>query len=43
MMTAVLAAYGLSEADRLGSGWESSIYPVGHAQILHIPNPEPGV
>ena len=29
MNEAVLAAYGLSEADLLGAGWESTIYALG--------------
>lgn len=37
----VLRHFGLTEADRLGSGWESSIYALGPSQILRIPNPEP--
>lgn len=40
---AVLDHYGLTEANRLGSGWESSIYALNPTQILRIPNPEPEV
>ena len=42
MNEAVLTAYRLSEADRLGSGWESTIYALGPTQILRIPQPDAG-
>lgn len=42
MSLAVMAAYGLSDADLLGSGWESTIYALGATQILRLPRPEPG-
>ena len=42
MNEAVLTAYRLSEADRLGSGWESTIYALGPTQILQIPQPGVG-
>ena len=41
MNSAVLNHYGLTEADRLGLGWESRIYALNQTQILRIPNPEP--
>lgn len=37
----VLQHHGLTEADRLGSGWESRIYALGQDRILRIPKPEP--
>ena len=37
----VLQHYGLTEADRLGSGWESRIYALGQDRILRIPSPNP--
>ena len=43
MNEAVLAAYRLSEADLLGSGWESTIYALGPTKILRLPRPEAGV
>ena len=42
MDTAVLLHFGLTLADKLGSGWESRIYALGATRILRIPNPEPG-
>jgi hypothetical protein len=42
MSDAVLAAFGVTEADLLGSGWESTIYALGATQILRIPRPEAG-
>lgn len=42
MSKAVMAAYGLSDADLLGSGWESTIYALGATQILRLPRPEAG-
>ena len=42
MNEVVLTTYGLSEADRLGSGWESTIYALGPTQILRIPRPGVG-
>ena len=43
MNEAVLAAYGLSKADLLGAGWESTIYALGPKKILRLPLPEAGV
>ena len=43
MSTEVLKHYGLTEADRLGSGWESRIYALGETHILRIPHPVPEV
>lgn len=43
MSTDVLGHYCLTEADRLGTGWESSIFALGKTQILRIPNSEPEV
>ena len=43
MNAAVLDCFGLTEANRLWSGWESSIYALNPAQILRIPHPEPEV
>ena len=40
MSAAVLDHYGLTEANRLGSGWESRKYALNQTQILRIPNPE---
>ena len=42
MSEAVTAAFGVTDADLLGSGWESTIYALGPTQILRIPNPEAG-
>ncbi len=42
MDAAVLAHFGLTQADRLGSGWESHIFGLDQTRILRIPNPEPG-
>lgn len=39
----VLRHFGLSEKDRLGTGWESEIYALNDGQILRIPRPEPGM
>lgn len=38
----VTAAFGVTEADLLGSGWESRIYALGKTRILRIPRPEAG-
>lgn len=43
MNHAVLRHFGLSERDRLGTGWESEIYALNDGQILRIPRPEPGM
>ena len=43
MDTAGLQHFGLTLADKLGSGWESRIYALGATRILRIPNPVPGV
>jgi aminoglycoside phosphotransferase (APT) family kinase protein len=42
MSDAVIAAFGVTDADLLGSGWESTIYALGPTQILRIPRPEAG-
>ena len=42
MSDAVTAAFGVTDADLLGSGWESTIYALGKTQILRIPRPEAG-
>ncbi len=42
MVDAVTAAFGVTDADLLGSGWESTIYALGTTQILRIPRPEAG-
>lgn len=42
MNGAVTAAFGVTDADLLGSGWESTIYALGPKQILRIPRPEAG-
>lgn len=42
MSEAVTAAFGVTEADLLGDGWESTIYALGETQILRIPRPEVG-
>ncbi len=42
MSDAVTAAFGVTDADLLGSGWESTIYALGAEQILRIPRPEAG-
>lgn len=42
MNKAVTAAFGVTDADLLGSGWESTIYALGTKQILRIPRPEAG-
>lgn len=42
MSEAVTAAFGVTDADLLGSGWESTIYALGKTQILRIPRPEAG-
>ena len=42
MSEAVTAAFGVTNADLLGSGWESTIYALGTSQILRIPRPEAG-
>lgn len=41
-LDAVLHHFGLTEADRIGSGWESLIYGLPPDLILKIPHPEPG-
>ena len=43
MYAAVLEHFALTEADRLGSGFESRIYALNQTHILRIPNPEPEV
>ena len=40
MTEVVTAAFGVTEADLIGSGWESTIYALGKTQILRIPRPE---
>ena len=40
MTEAVTAAFGVTEGDLIGSGWESTIYALGKTQILRIPRPE---
>ncbi|MGQ0567550.1 MAG: phosphotransferase family protein [Gemmobacter sp.] len=40
MGDAVTAAFGVTDADLLGSGWESTIHALGSTQILRIPRPE---
>jgi Ser/Thr protein kinase RdoA (MazF antagonist) len=40
MSDAVVAAFGVTEADLLGLGWESTIYALGSDRILRIPRPE---
>ncbi len=40
MSAAVIAAFGVTEGDLIGSGWESTIYALGKTQILRIPRPE---
>lgn len=42
MSDAVTKAFGVTVADLLGSGWESTIYALGPSQILRIPRPESG-
>lgn len=42
MSKAVTAAFGVTEADLLGDGWESTIYALGASQILRIPRPGVG-
>lgn len=42
MSEAVTAAFGVTEADMLGDGWESTIYALGETQILRIPRPAVG-
>ena len=42
MNEAVIAAFGVTDADLLGSGWESTIYALGPTQILRIPRPGAG-
>ena len=42
MSQAVIAAFGVTDADLLGSGWESTIYALGTAQVLRIPRPGVG-
>lgn len=39
MSDAVIAAFGVTEADLLGSGWESTIYALGQTKVLRIPRP----
>lgn len=41
-MDDVLRAYGLTEDNLLGRGWESQIYALGQDRILKIPHPDPG-
>ena len=43
MNDTVLAHYGLNETSLLGSGWESTIYALGPAQILRLPRAEEDV
>lgn len=40
MSEALTAAFGVTGADLLGTGWESTIYALGKTQILRIPRPE---
>jgi aminoglycoside phosphotransferase (APT) family kinase protein len=42
MSEAVTAAFGVTEADLIGSGWESTIYGLGPDRILRIPRPGVG-
>jgi aminoglycoside phosphotransferase (APT) family kinase protein len=42
MSEAVKAAFGVTESDLLGDGWESTIYALGASQILRIPRPGVG-
>lgn len=41
-MDEALRAYGLTEANLLGKGWESQIYALGDDRVLKIPHPSPG-
>lgn len=43
MTDAVIAAFGVTDADLLGSGWESTIYALGPTQILRISRPNPDI
>lgn len=40
MSQTVMTAFGVGEADLLGSGWESTIYALGRDRVLRIPRPE---
>lgn len=40
MTETVTAAFGVTEADLIGQGWESTIYALGQTQILRIPRPD---
>lgn len=40
MTEAVTKAFGVTEADLIGSGWKSTIYAPGKTKILRIPRPE---
>lgn len=42
MSDAVIVAFGVTDADLLGSGWESTIYALGSTQVLRIPRPGVG-
>ena len=42
MSEAVTAAFGVTEADLIGSGWESTIYALGPDRVLRIPRPGAG-
>ncbi len=42
MSEAVTAVFGVTEADLIGSGWESTIYALGPDRILRIPRPGVG-
>ena len=42
MTDTMLNAFGVTEADLLGDGWESTIYALGATQVLRIPRPGVG-
>ncbi len=42
MNDAVTKAFGVTETDLLGAGWESTIYALGTSQVLRIPRPGAG-
>lgn len=42
MSDEVIATFSVTDADLLGSGWESTIYALGDTQVLRIPRPGVG-
>ena len=42
MTDTMIKAFGVTDADLLGDGWESTIYALGASQVLRVPRPGVG-